>query len=512
MRTVPSAISTGLSAGTRMFYLVRLTWRDGAGSETTKYFTTASKNLAGNTMTLKETSGGGSLTYDATVIAGADWTGGEFRPLAGIGEFEQAVDLDLGGGVAQMSDGKLLFLNPQYSGSNRFDQAVLGAPTYLENATVKIYMGFIPAGATPSVVIADDMLLRWSGIVEDAHDFDHQTLQLSCVDGSELRHRDIPEETVSINDYPRCPKENLGRVIPLLYGDFSSGTEFNGLGNTESVKWSLQDMCPAPGICVDYFEMKYVFASHVCHTFSQRTFQYASEIDAYGGLFAGSTGRDSYTFTRSNTSSGCFITYRPDGIGLPVTEWRQPVRYRNSETAATYADSQFINTIDRDATTKAQIFPTDVYAYNCDAPYGAGSFVTDEGVWIRLNPTSETIYLRAVIERAGIFATGAIKLYWKTNEGVTLSESDVTIGGTDMVNFAFEKEAILYHGTAFPIMDTGYISENTFGVSDTSFGSIGGNGYLYGLSVVYFTVPIMKYDVMVVLSSGQRVSRRGMRV
>jgi hypothetical protein len=499
-----------------MFYLVRLTWRDGDGNETTKYFPTASKNLAGSTLVLKETSAGASLSYDSTVIAGDEWVNGIPQSLNGIGEFEQAVDLAIGGGVAQMSDGFITLVNPQYSGSDRFDTTVLAAPTYLENATVKIYMGFIPAGATPTVVIADDMLLRWSGVVEDAHDFDHKTVRLACVDGSELRHKEIPEDTVTINDYPRCPKENLGRVIPLLYGDYSSGGEFSGFDNTEDVKWTLADLCPAPGISVDYFTMKHVFAAHECHTFSQRTFQYDAAIDAYGGLYnpgfvfdPGS--RDTYDFTRANTSAGCFITYRPNGIGAPITEWRQPVRFRNSQTSATYADTQFINTIDRDATTKAQIFPTDIYSYNCDPPAGAGRYCTVHGYYIRLNPVdvAPTLYLRGVFERNNIFAVGTVNLFWDENDGTGLSDTDVSIAKGDLVAFPFTKEVQLTHGGKSPIMDSGYVSENRFGMLDSSIGTIGGTAHFYGMAVVYFAIPTFRYALSVRIPTiGVRIARR----
>ena len=53
MRTIPAAISTGLSSGYRMFYLVKIEGRVSADADTLYYWTTADKNNDGNTLTLK---------------------------------------------------------------------------------------------------------------------------------------------------------------------------------------------------------------------------------------------------------------------------------------------------------------------------------------------------------------------------------------------------------------------------------------------------------------------------
>jgi hypothetical protein len=245
MRTIPTAISNGFANGYRMFWLVKLQ----ASGGNTFYWTTASKNRQGNVMTLKETASGPALTYDSKMIA-AEIDGEE---VDGIGPMESGANIYDGGGVGYVSDLEIVILNQE-----RFDQTVVSQNINIENRPIQVYLGFIPDGASPVVVIADDMLLRWSGVVEDSNLFDYSEYRLRCVDGSFQQHKQLPQQIINENDYPFAPVSAIGQVLPIVYGDFALSTMQDDI--------LLETHSPAPSILVNEVEREFVFSSHEMHT------------------------------------------------------------------------------------------------------------------------------------------------------------------------------------------------------------------------------------------------------
>ncbi len=263
MRTLPTAITTGLSTGLPTLWLVKI-----AGKVSTYYWPTASKNAAGNTLVLKATSGGSGLTYDSTMIA-AEIDG---ESVAGIGEIDRSVDIRAGGAVASIGDVDIRILN-----QGRFDATILATAEQLEGREVSIYLGFVPDGATPTVVIADDMLLQWSGIVDDMNDFDFGEYLLSCVDHTFARHKPIPETLVDKTTYPNAPDESLGQPLPEVYGDFSHAT-------SEQFAQDHMLLSLIPSVKVDTIAQNFVFANHQMHT--QGNIYYFSS-DLYAQIVSG---------------------------------------------------------------------------------------------------------------------------------------------------------------------------------------------------------------------------------
>ena len=289
-RTVPAAILTGLSTGLPMFYLVKI-----EGSISTLYWVTNKLNLAGSTLVLKETSAGGALTTDATMIA-YKFTGpsGQEEVVDGVGQIESSVDISQGGAVATVSDVDIEILNQA-----RYDSTILAAGNNFENRPVTIYLGFIPTGTSPTVVIADDMVARWTGICDDVFDLDYSRMFLRCVDSAFLRHKDIPMTVVTKTAFSYAPKESIGKVIPAVYGSFYG---------TEEDEKDLMTLDPAPTVRTS----KNVFSisDHELHTYS-KSYVFANAAQGFGLL----TDPTSTT----NTASGATLTF----TGVVYATFRQ---------------------------------------------------------------------------------------------------------------------------------------------------------------------------------------------
>lgn len=198
---------------------------------------------------LKATSGGSALNYDSTMIA-LEVDGGA---VDGIGQAESSVDIYEGGGVARVGDVLISILNQE-----RFDQDIVSAGIHIENRPLTIYFGFIPAGPSPTVVIDDDMLQRWTGVCEDYNDYDNKTFALHCVDGSFQHHKNIPPTLVTLTDYPHAPKEAIGIPIPLLYGDFIPANA------TDEI--FAETLSPVPTVKCDDIVQTFLICDHEIHT------------------------------------------------------------------------------------------------------------------------------------------------------------------------------------------------------------------------------------------------------
>lgn len=244
MKTIPTPITTGLSSNLAQFWLVKV-----EGSTATYYWTTQSKNLTAQSLILKDSTV--TVTVDSGVIA--KFIDGQ--PQTGISQIEFGVDISQGGGISSAADVEIDILN-----QDRKDTTILTAPNRLEYRPVTIYMGYIPAGASPTVEITTDLLQMWTGVVDDVLDFDYGHFRLACTDGVFLRHKDIPTTVVDETAYPYAPEENLGKPIPDVYGDFTSSDI------TTNVIYEKVNPCPS--IMIDEPNKQFAFAGHAVHTFA----------------------------------------------------------------------------------------------------------------------------------------------------------------------------------------------------------------------------------------------------
>jgi hypothetical protein len=245
MKTLPTPISTGLSSNLAQFWLVKV-----EGSAATYYWTTQTKNLTAQTLILKDATA--IVTADSGVIAKVI----DGDDQVGISQIEFGVDISQGGAISSAADVEIDILN-----QDRKDTTILATPNRLEYRPVTVYMGYIPAGVSPTVEITLDMLQMWTGVVDDVLDFDYGHFALKCTDGVFLRHKDIPTTVIDSTAYPYAPEENLGKPLPDIYGDFypASATALKAALLYETVN-------PAPSIMTDEPGKVFHFAGHVLHT------------------------------------------------------------------------------------------------------------------------------------------------------------------------------------------------------------------------------------------------------
>ena len=324
MRTIPAAISTGLSSGYRMFYLVKIEGTVSSEGDTIHYWTTADKNNDGNALTLKETSGGGSLTYDSGMIA-KRVDGWERN---GIGQIDAGMEIGFGGGTSYISDVGIEILNQE-----RFDETIVSTAVKLENRAITIYLGFVPGGASPAVAIQTDMIKLYTGIIDSVNDYDFSDFSIKCVDGAFRRHREIPTTEINRTNYPNAPKDNIGRPVPILYGAFfTSGTQVDE--ELEVEQWSGG----APAIRYHDQENKYILADHALHTLER------ASVHVQNNLFG--------VLTTPTAISAANATYTWDDtsttVSIAARIWQQPKK-RGALMASGY--SSHASAVDASITT-----------------------------------------------------------------------------------------------------------------------------------------------------------------
>lgn len=155
-------------------------------------------------------------TKDITVT---DWeSGGASKSFAGdvlaedkLGTIKQSVDIAQGGNVAKVSGLTLRIVNPEYNGTNRFDETF--ASYNLENREVEIRLVFW-TGSNPAW---SDTLLLYKGVVKDVS-YDYGIYQIKVRDAGFKRHKKIPNLVMDENTFPNLPVDNNGAAVPLIYG------------------------------------------------------------------------------------------------------------------------------------------------------------------------------------------------------------------------------------------------------------------------------------------------------
>jgi hypothetical protein len=256
VRSLPAAIKNGFDNHYKSFWLVKL---EASGSNT-YYWTTASKNFSGAALILKETTGA-ALSYDSTMIA-KKINDGE---VDGIGPLESGIDIYEGGGMGSVSDVSIQILNQA-----RFDQTILNGQIDIENRPITIYFGFIPP--SPTVSIQNDMIQKWTGVVENVNEFDYGEYKLDCIDSALRRHKNIPTHLIETETFPQAPKDNIGKPIPATYGTFYANIE------TET---DFETISPAPCICTNQLTGEF-YADMRTHTAVSSVFHYNSGMNLFG--------------------------------------------------------------------------------------------------------------------------------------------------------------------------------------------------------------------------------------
>jgi len=234
----------------------------------------------------------GELLWATKDITITDWEGGGLsKSFAGnmlaegkLGTIRQSVDIEQGGNVATVSNLTIKVANPQFSGESRFDQEV---DTYnFENRKVEVWLVFW-TGSNPAW---SDTLLLYKGVVEDM-DYDYGICNIKIQDAGFKRHKDIPDLIIEKDTYPEAPEENIGKVVPLLYGTVSGGV------------FQLGTAFYPPAICIN--KNKYIFAvsrnkASMIHTEYQEV--YCDDAGCFAALIKAGAGA-SFTTSKARPST-----------------------------------------------------------------------------------------------------------------------------------------------------------------------------------------------------------------
>jgi len=214
LKTLPDAITTGKVGDSERVILFRIVPE--AGDSWTE-FLWATRDI---TITAWE-GGAGTKVFVGNMLAEKK-----------LGKISQSVDIEKGGNIAKVSGLTIRIINPEYSGSNRFDQSF--ASYNLENRTCEIYLAFW-TGSNPAW---SDILRLHTFLIDDVS-FDYGEYEIKLRDAGLKRHKTIPDLVLNLNDYPALPETNKGCVIPLLYGQMCDGVF--GYGNNSFAPMFLAD-------------------------------------------------------------------------------------------------------------------------------------------------------------------------------------------------------------------------------------------------------------------------------
>ena len=201
------------------------------------------------------------------------------RGEAPISEMDKQIDLSNGGTIGSI-------------GNFSFAISRNNSNSYLQN----FFNEFYPATSGQRIVSAQvDIGCVWQGATAESditwleqgyvrsYEYSPRVMYLGCEEISELRDIELPYYNIQkdfdngVSYFPEAPEENLGKPIPIIYGDYSGG-----LTSSEIYGWSLM-----PGMVVDSTKMKFIFASHECYNIavsSPYVYQYLSGLKAYLGL------------------------------------------------------------------------------------------------------------------------------------------------------------------------------------------------------------------------------------
>lgn len=265
-------------------------------------------------------------TRDITVTG---WEGGSAsKSFAGdvlkegrLGTIHQSVDIEEGGNIAKVSGLTFKVINPEYNGTDRFDQ---NFTDNLENRIVEFYLVFW-TGSNPAW---SDILLLHRFVVDDVH-YDHDEYKIKVKDAGFKRHKVIPDLAIIEDDYARCPEGNLNKIAPLLFGSLYGGTLY------------LNTFQAVPVFNINKDKPEYMISQNKCDTI----------IDTHMYLFFEEVNRWVQFFGSSNFSE----TYGPPSkIAFPLGEVIKGNLYSQLEKQASRTNPtslNFANAVDNSDST-----------------------------------------------------------------------------------------------------------------------------------------------------------------
>jgi hypothetical protein len=249
----------------------------------------------------------------------------------------------------------------------------------LDNQPVAIYFGVDPLPTAHTL-----MDLVWTGI-NDSYEITDRTFSTAMKQNDHKKNVMIPNSVLEKDTYPYLPDENVGKIIPVLYGDFLTEKTHSGIlpsflngtvitnryGNGDFVKGYIYKQYPD----LTSYGFYFIIANHLI-----------KESDFYPAIwlsskksFAGIAGNASDILSGSDKSGEISVktgtatdfpyNYISPGSGLTSV---QPVIGEIPKLAQNYAAVNPDNAVNEDYTDWTEISVGAVgtqVEYNCPTPY-----------------------------------------------------------------------------------------------------------------------------------------------
>ena len=112
---------------------------------------------------------------------------------------------------------------------------------------------FLNANNTTTLDTAARMIA--SGVISGEISYDENNTTLTLLDNSSKYHKKIPANTVDSTNYPNAPSNNIGKPIPLSYGDFYEKTDIGTIPTSHFDRYSNFYKGAFPAIITDKWDV-----------------------------------------------------------------------------------------------------------------------------------------------------------------------------------------------------------------------------------------------------------------
>ena len=187
------------------------------------------------------------------------------KEIQSIDNIESGVDITEGGGIGWVSNAVITFneicipegLHTKFSPFSGEE---------IINRVARL-------GVTSKDCNAESDILFLHRFIIDESPFTRENITLTLVDSSELDNVKIPQKVIDAATFPNAPKENVGKPLPIVYGDFYTPQFWGEI--TGEINFNRKYRL-APAICVDKDILEFVAAGHEC---SQKLIESANNKD-----------------------------------------------------------------------------------------------------------------------------------------------------------------------------------------------------------------------------------------
>ena len=93
------------------------------------------------------------------------------------------------------------------------------------------------------------------GVISGEVSYDHNSFTLTLLDNSTLLHKRIPANIVDSTNYPNAPSNNIGKPVPIAYGDFYEKTDIGTIPTSHFDRYSNFYKGAFPAIVTDKWDV-----------------------------------------------------------------------------------------------------------------------------------------------------------------------------------------------------------------------------------------------------------------